>query len=121
MVVIREEQMEKFSDASYKSFENRMLIHLSKYFPEHYKALGEEKSRELIKYGIKRAAIYEIIAERDVCKYIDLMVSFGVEFDTDPKLPWANEILTAPSWKNPSAKTEKLFKTGIDHLQRKSV
>jgi hypothetical protein len=116
MLEIRQEQIERLSEAASKNFEDRMLVRLEKFFPQHFTALGEEKTRFLVQFGVERAKTYSIASERDVCKYIDLMVSFGVEFDTDPKLPWASQILNDPSLKNPRLKTDTLFKAGLDHL-----
>ena len=39
----------------------------------------------MVQYGIKRAAVYGFTAKRDVCKYIDLMILFGRDFDTDKR------------------------------------
>ena len=49
--------------------------------------------RDTIQYGTKRAADYGITDRRDVCKYIDLAVVFGRDFDTDRRSPWAGKIL----------------------------
>lgn len=95
-----------------------MLVHINKFFPEHYEALGDDNCRELVTLGIKNAEVYDIVNERDVCKYIDLMVSFGVEFDKNPELPWAAKILNDKSRENSTEKTEALFKTGIRHLEK---
>jgi hypothetical protein len=113
---MRREQIDRLSEAACKNFEDRMLVHLEKFFPQHVTALGEEKTRFLVRFGVERAKTYGIVSERDVCKYIDLMVSLGVEFDTDPKLPWASRILNDPSMKSPRFKTDTLFKAGLDHL-----
>jgi len=117
MLIIRKQQQAVLEKASRKQFEERMLVHLKNFFPEHYQALGEDNTRELITYGVERAATHDIFTERDVCKYIDLLISFGLEFDTDDSLPWAVEILNDTSWKDASAKTDALFKAGIRHLQ----
>jgi hypothetical protein len=116
--VIRQKQMETLSQAAVKDFENRMVIHLNKFFPEQCEALGEPKTREAIQYGIKRAAIYEIETERDVCKYIDLMFAFGRDFDIDPGLPWAARILQDAKYKNPTTKVEDLHQTAVWHARQ---
>ncbi len=118
MLTIRQDQKDVFQTVAENDFVERMLVHLNKFFPKHYEALGESNCRELVDQGIKNAATYDIVNERDVCKYIDLMVSFGVDFDKDPKLPWAGKMLKDESWKNASEKTDALLKTGIKHLQK---
>ncbi len=104
--------------AAAKDFEDRMVVHLNKFFPEQCEALGEPGTREEIRNGIDRAARYGIETERDVCKYIDLMFAFGRDFDTNPELPWAARILNDTKYESPTAKVEDLHQTAIWHAQR---
>jgi hypothetical protein len=46
-----------------------------------------------VHYGVLRAAVYGITAKRDVCKFIDLMIVFGRDFDTEKGSRWARDIL----------------------------
>jgi hypothetical protein len=110
MLTIREEQMSVFGPLGKKAFEERMLVHLKKVFSEQSEALGEPKLRETIQYGTQRAAAYHITSERDVCKYIDLMILYGRDFDKDPKLPWAQSALQNQAIRNPTSKIERLYK-----------
>jgi hypothetical protein len=110
MLTIRKEQMAVFGPLGKKAFEDRMIVHLKKVFPEKFEALGEPKLRETIQYGTQRAAAYKIISERDVCKYIDLMIFFGRDFDKDANLSWAQSILQNRAIRNPSSKIERLYK-----------
>ncbi|MGD0459833.1 MAG: hypothetical protein ABSC21_19055 [Terriglobia bacterium] len=100
--------MAAFSKAEVKKFEDRMIVHLNKFFPEQCKSAGEKELRETVHYGIKSAGNYGIIAESDVCKYIDVMLSLGSHFDRDPQLPWAHEILTDDSVEDPAARIARL-------------
>jgi len=110
MLTIRKEQIAVFGPLGKKAFEDRMLAHLKKVFPEQSEALGEPKLRETIQYGTQRAAAYRIISERDVCKYIDLMILYGRDFDKDPAHPWAQTVLQNQAIRNPSSKIERLYK-----------
>jgi len=110
MLTIRKEQIAVFGPLGKKAFEERMLAHIKKVFPEQSESLGEPKLRETIQYGTQRAAAHRIISERDVCKYIDLMVLYGRDFDKDLNLPWAQDILQNQSIRNPSSKIERLYK-----------
>jgi len=108
-VMIRKEQMSAFAGAAATDFENRMVAHLNKCFPAECETLQEPGVRETIRYGMRRAAHYDVRAERDVCKYIDLMMVFGRDFDTRADLPWASRILNDRVLKNPTARIERLF------------
>lgn len=109
--------MDTFSEAAVQDFEDRMVVHLDKFFPKHVEALGEDGVRKLVRTGIERAASYEITSERGVCKYIDLMVSFGEKFDKDRKLPWAGEILNDESIASPAVRIDRLFKAAKKHVR----
>jgi hypothetical protein len=115
MLTMRPEQMQKFSEAALKRFEDQMVIHLNKFFPEQCKAAGEPKLRETIQYGVQRATAYRITRSSDVCKYIDLMVVFGRDFDQSPQQAWAGEILNSKSVKGPVRRMALLFETAKKH------
>ena len=115
MLTIRSAQVEAFSEEAMKSFEELMLPHLKKFFPEFCEAAPEPKLKALIRYGVKRAGSYQITAKRDVSRYIDLMVSLGADFDREPRLPWAGEILRTRN--SPEARISTLLKTAEKHLK----
>lgn len=110
MLTIRKEQLAAFGLLGEKTFEDRVIAHLKKVFPEQSEPLGESKLRESVQYGKQRAASYKIISERDVCKYIDLMIVYGRDFDKDPNHPWAQSILQNQAIRSPSSKIERLYK-----------
>jgi hypothetical protein len=95
MLTISREQMHIFSKAPLDQFVDWMLVHLRKFFPSCRRA-DDTDLRKVIKHGIERAGSYEIRTRRDVCKYIDLMVTFGLDFDRDKRFPWAESILKRP-------------------------
>lgn len=93
MLTIRPKQIAAFSQVEVKKFEDWMVHHLNRFFPDQCQAAGESEVRKLVRHGIGRAGAHGFTAKREVCKYIDLMVVFGRQFDTDGRLPWAAEIL----------------------------
>jgi hypothetical protein len=115
MLIIRKEQMAVFSRAELEEFGDRMVKHLNKCFSEECKSLGEPEVRKLIQYGVGRAASYGITVERDVCKYIDLMMAFGVDFDQSTHHSWASNVLNHPKLKNPTRKMNRLFQVAKRH------
>lgn len=110
MLTIRKEQMAVFREPAINDYVKRTVVHLNERFPEKCEALGEPKVRELIRYGIGRAASYGITAEGDVRRYIDLMLMFGPDFDQDPELPWAASILNNQALINPTTKVDRMYK-----------
>jgi hypothetical protein len=119
MLTIRKEQLAVFGPLGKNAFENRMIAHLKNVFPDKSEVLGEPKLRETIQYGTQRAAAYRIISERDVCKYIDLMILYGRDFDKDPNLPWAQSVLQNQALRNPTSKIERLYKAAKTQENRR--
>jgi hypothetical protein len=115
MLTIRKEQLAVFGPLGKKAFEDRMVAHLKKVFPEQSETLGEPKLRESIQYGTQSAAAYRIISEIDVCKYIDLMILYGRDFDKNPSHPWAQSVLQNQAIRNPTSKIERLYKAAKKH------
>jgi hypothetical protein len=116
MLTIRAEQFEVFSRLEVEKFEEWMIAHLRRFFPQQCAVAGEAQLRETIQGGIKRAAAYGMTAKRDVCKYIDLMIVLGRDFDTDNRYPWAGEILSER--RDPSAKMQALHGAALKHPRR---
>jgi hypothetical protein len=104
-----------FSRSAVDTFEDRMVVHLNKCFPSSSKTAGEQKVRQTIRYGMERAGRHGIKAERDVCKFIDLMFVYGRDFDRDPNLAWASAILNNRAMRDPTMKAEALYEAGMQH------
>jgi hypothetical protein len=115
-LIIRQAQMEAFSQVEFKKFEDWMVNHLNQFFPAQCLALGNTQVRELIQHGIRRASGYGITTERDVCKFIDLMIVFGRDFDRDEKSAWAGQILA--NRKTSRSKIRSLFEAAEMRLGR---
>jgi hypothetical protein len=109
--------MAVFSSAAVKEFENRVVAHLKRCFRHELDSLGEPKVRELVQYGLRRAASYGIRTRRDVCRYIDLMIVFGGDFDKDPRLPWASGVLNDGELQDPTKKLLRLHEAATDYLR----
>jgi len=114
-LTIRASQLAEFSRAEVDKFKSWMLVHLNKFFPRECQSAGETQLKEAIQYGIKRAASYGITGKRDVCKYIDLMVVFGRNFDVEARSRWASEILNRSG--DPAVKMRSLFREAKSHLR----
>lgn len=103
---LREAQLEAFTLRARGGFEARALVHLRRFFPAQCEALGEAETREVLALGVARAASYGFVTEVEVCKYLNLMFSFGREFDTQQG--WARTLLRASS-RGDEARMERLY------------
>jgi hypothetical protein len=108
MFTIRKEQLRVLDLDRRRGFIAKMLAHVQEFFPRQCESLGEKQLHEWIEHGINRSSTYRIASERDVCKYVDLMMVFGKAFDQDSQLPWASEILKVAHTK-PAEKMRLLF------------
>src|SRR5712691_9754666 len=97
MLVIRKEQIAAFGEGLRRRFESEMAVHLERFFPEPCAAMGGEKLGTFIKHTIDKAIRYGIDRERDVCKFLDVAMALGRDFDKDPRFSWSRDILTDAS------------------------
>ncbi len=116
MLTLRKEQIAVLSDAEAKKFIDRVAAHVAKFFPGKVKTLGEQKTRDDIRYGVTRAASYGIKAEREVCLYIDVMFVLGRDFDNDPALDFASRILRDSNIKGSAARINKVHRAAMEFL-----
>lgn len=95
MLIIRKEQMEVLSRYMVEQFVDRAAAHLRSSFIEQTKALTDDDIRALINSGIEKAEGFDLTIEEDVTRYLELMIIYGKDFDSDPGISWAGEILNA--------------------------
>lgn len=93
MLTIRKEQMEVLSNYVLEEFENRQVAHLQNIFPAQTGDMTPEDLKSLIRQGIDKAETYDITDELEVESYLECMVQYGLNFDTDQQTSWAGEIL----------------------------
>ena len=116
MLIIRDEQMDTLRNYMQQRFEDLMVVHLNQYFPRQCETLGEENLRRTIRYGIEQASTYAIDVELDVSRYLNLMFTFGRDFDRDRQLPWASSILTRKDFSSGARKMDALYEEAAKHV-----
>lgn len=109
---IRPEQLRALEMSPRRVFEARMAAHLESFFEDQCARLGEGGQRSAIRYGLSRARRHGLTREREVCKYIDLMFTFGRDFDTRPDLDWVPEVLELNC--RPSVKMKRLMDAALE-------
>jgi hypothetical protein len=104
-MIIRLEQVEALNRIMRERLERRVFAHLLRRFARPCRELGEHQVWRTIGVGIERAKSLNIRRERDVIRYVAIMIAYGSDFHQTR--PWAAAILAAPlhsSWK-----IERLF------------
>jgi hypothetical protein len=87
--------MTAFARQERERFIHEMKQHFRQLYPESFPA-DERVMEDFILKGIEKAKSYSISSEADVCRFLSVMLELGQDFDTDPELPWAAQILCGP-------------------------
>jgi hypothetical protein len=85
--------MDSLSEAMLKQFEDRMITHLRVACPEQTREMSAPELRGTIRAGMDSAAKYDITSEVDIRRYLECVVVYGPDFDTNAKTAWAGSIL----------------------------
>ena len=109
MLTIRHQQWAAFEAAVNQSFVNEMVGHVRQFFADQCNSMDADEVRRVCEEGLARAATYGIVSQRDVCKFVNLMFTFGRNFDADPSWPWASQILTDGTVSGPSLRINRLY------------
>lgn len=118
MLTIRNEQFAAFSNAEVRKFEDWIVAHLQQFFPAECARMGGDvQVRDLVRHGIRRAAVYGVTRKADVCRYVDLMVVLGRDFDVDGRFGWASAILAGAGEAN--SRISALYDSAKDHIRRR--
>lgn len=109
IVIIRKKQMESFSDPVAYDLECRIYTHLTRAFPVRCDALGEKEVRRWVRSGMARVGRYRIEGDYDIMRFVDLMFLLGPDFETNPLLGWAKEILDGPADCSGAERLDRLY------------
>ena len=85
--------METFQAAAQTGFEAEALEHIRQAYPLALKGADEPGLRQMISRGVKRARQNGFKARGPVQMFLDFLVLLGHQFDQDPVLFWAADIL----------------------------
>jgi hypothetical protein len=121
MLTIRKEQMQALSRVTIQEFEKDMAQHLTQFFPDESAAMGDKALRAHIRHAIARAKEYGVTSERDLCKYLNLTMVYGRDFDTDPELEWMRDFLTDPEVPDPSERMSRLYAETLYRFEPEAI
>lgn len=112
-MIVRPEQMAALQQAAQQNFQQRLGEHLRQFFPEQYQGLDQAALQQAVQHAVDRARSYDILSERDICKYADVMSAFGRDFDTSPATAWASSILNDRSLGDAGARVNRLAEQAL--------
>ena len=83
--------------------------------------LDETDLSAFIAKGMRTARGYGFVTAEDICQYIDLMCALGPDFDRDPAISWARDLLTDPGIAEPAVRMDLLVDAAHDHQQHMPI
>jgi hypothetical protein len=118
MLRIRTDQLDALRKPALDDFVSEMMLHVHEYFPEECMRLGLSSVRARIVEGIEKAASYGVTSPRGVCKYINLTMAFGPDFDTNLQTAsWVQPILKDATVPDPTARMDVLSEKALSVLE----
>jgi len=93
MLQIRTEQMDVLSAHMMRVYEERVMRKIKHVFPERYEQDGDDKARQFVQAGIRKADGYSITEDDDVEDFVLVLVQYGMDFEKTPEMAECQEIL----------------------------
>lgn len=108
MIKVTRQQVNEFGEAHVHSFTERMVAHLGERFPLHTAIIGPDRVLRVIQEGITSAVFHGIVNERDVCRFVELMLSLGAGLETAAEVDWMNDLFVDANATNFAARLARL-------------
>lgn len=99
MLVIRTAQLDALAEGT---LERRIVDHLREHFPR--KCEGLDSVTAFVREGIAKARSYGFTYAPHLCQFVDLLMMFGRDLDTDPRHAWAGDVLRDPEIDHPGTR-----------------
>ena len=111
MLTIRQEQLLALEAQANEASEDRLARHAQRFFPTQVAALAEPDLLRYVRQAVAAAQGHGFVTERDICKYLNLTLALGRDFDT---APWARTILGAEHITGPTLRINRLYLKAIE-------
>src|SRR5262245_25863398 len=95
MLRIRQEQLAALERAPRRELEAALAWHARTYFARA-RELDDAALRRLVAEALERATAVGMRSERSMYRFVNLVMEYGAEFDSDPELGWMKEYLDDP-------------------------
>jgi hypothetical protein len=108
MLTIRNAQLARFGSEQRRQFIAAMCRYLREQFHDELWAVDGVSLHRDVDAAIHRAESYGLHSERDCCRYLNLAVTYGWDFDSQPQNDWMRKILTDTQVTSPSQRLHRL-------------
>jgi hypothetical protein len=92
-MIIRQEQTNSLAQAAEAGYVENAVAHLERYDPPMAAAAGRPGLERLARDGLTAARSHGFTEDRTLQLYLELLVSLGSGFDTDPQFRWLQPFL----------------------------
>lgn len=114
MLTLRQEQVDALAaDLRRRVLDGIATMLAGSWMPERPLQEAKDMLRRFVAVGAARAESYGLVTERQIARYVNLMVVMGPRFDLQP---WAQNVLTNPADEG-EVKIEMLCKSAVGILQ----
>ena len=118
MLVIRDAQLQVLGADARLQFEARLRdIFLEAYPRECRQAGGPGAVLRWVRSGLRAAAAAGYRGRGQASRWLALMLILGVDFATDPQLPWVRQALEPADERDPSERLDGLYAQTLDYLE----
>ena len=92
-MIVRREQVEAFREPMQSAYVKSAADHMSRYDPVLAEAAGRGQVEKAAVAGLEAARRHQLSAGPGLQLYLELMMSLGSEFDSDPQYSWLEPFL----------------------------
>jgi hypothetical protein len=113
MFRIRAEQLDALEAAQIRRFEDLAIEHLRIYFHELTQPFSDDQLRLRVRECTIRSERYGLTSEQEIMYFLDTTFLLGNDFDLDPAISWAKDLLDDDEL-DPTDKAETLLEWAIE-------
>lgn len=117
MLTITTRQLDLLEDSQEAAFIRRATDDLRSFAPELTSIAGEDNLKKLVRIGMDGSARHAFTKRGPTLFFLELMASFGMGFDSDPLLPWANDTLRKTTGQIEMSRADSLFEAMNGYIE----
>lgn len=95
MFVIRAEQLATLGEVHREQFVQEMVNHWRTNFRQRVGGASDAELRARVVQGMQRGESYGVLTRYDLRRYLEYVITYGDDFDGNPRTAWAGSILAA--------------------------
>ncbi len=117
MLVLRKEQKDALRIPLIEKQIMGLVEHIKTNFPDETAGKTDDELFDRIKETLVRAEKYDIKAERDVYKYVNISMLYGADFDEAEETAWTADYLNDEAVSTPNMRINRLYEEVVCRLE----